>query len=59
MATATKKYKNQKKYVIGTRPNISKKTLKLLEAMEPNAEALERIKNLVQLKVVDGATCGF
>lgn len=46
-------------FVIGARPHLSRKALKQLEAMEPDPEALERVKNMVQLKVVDGATCGF
>jgi hypothetical protein len=41
------------------RPHISRATLRKLEAAEPNYEVLERIKNMVKLKVVDGSTCGF
>ena len=46
-------------FVIGARPHLSRKALKQLEAMEPDPEVLERIENMVKLKVVDGATCGF
>jgi len=41
------------------RPRISRATLRKLEAAEPNYETIERVKNMVKLKVVDGSTCGF
>lgn len=55
---ATKKGKKEKPELF-PRPCVSRATLRKLEAAEPDYEVLERIKNMVQLKVVDGSTCGF
>lgn len=60
MAQTTLKTVQQKKFVLGTRPpELSPEAQLKLHKMRPNKKALERVANMVKLKVVDGATCGF
>lgn len=60
MAQAQSETAKQKKFVIGSRPpELSPEAQLKLHKMRPNKKALERVANMVKLKVVDGATCGF
>lgn len=48
------------KFFIGMRPpRLSMEAQLKLHKARPSKKALKRVANIVKLKVVDGATCGF